>query len=266
MLASLVVSLDAAHAVDDDPECQESAFAKSTVSTSLQLNEHRYDQGIVTVTTEIEVPAAWSLYDGLLLSPKSASYRKAMRCLLADGEATGVRDKEERDDLPVVVATKRETTVTDTVRITLNDRNSHAIGPWNQQLDADGYHLTLHSPPALRHASWDVSLERDGNNLLDPDPSPTRLTDDALYTWENLHGAEGPELDITIDAPWRIRAVARAGQYPANVLICAAQALSVLVVFVPFLISRIRERGSIRPIRACASSPRLSGSSLPSHC
>jgi hypothetical protein len=243
LLTALGVKADAAHAVADATECRESVFAKSAVSTSLRLNEHRYDEGMVTVTTVIEVPADWPLYDGLLLSPKSASYRRAMRCLLADGASTEVRDKEERDDLPVVVAAKKKTTVTDTVWVSLSDRNNHEVGPWRMQLDTDGYHLILHAPPALRRASWDVSLERDGNNLIDPVPKPTHLTDDAVYTWEDLHGAEGPELDITLDAPWRIRTVARAGQYPANVFICAAQALAVLALFVPFLISRIRERG-----------------------
>ncbi|WP_123962374.1 DUF6185 family protein [Streptomyces sp. TLI_185] len=234
---------DAAHAVDDATECQESMFAKSAVSTSLRLNEHRYDDGTVTVTTVIEVPADWPLREGLLLSPKSALYRRAMRCLLADGASTEVRDKEERDNLPVVVTARKETTVTDTVWVALSDRSSHDVGPWRQQLDTEGYRLTLNAPPALRRASWDVSLERDGNNLLDPVPKPTQLTDDAVYKWEDLHGAEGPELNITIDAPWRIRTVARTGQYPTNVLICAAQAFAVLAVFVPFLISRVRERG-----------------------
>ncbi|WP_328674434.1 DUF6185 family protein [Streptomyces sp. NBC_00322] len=243
LLAGLFSGAAPAHAAADPTECQESVFDKSEVSTDIRLNEHRYDTGLITFTTVIEIPVSWPLYDGLMLSPKSGSYRKAMRCLLADGGWTGIRDKEERDGLPVVVATKKETTVTDTVRVTLNDRNSHDVGPWKAELNATGYHLTLNAPPALRRASWDVRLERDGNNILAPRPKPLHLTDDATYTWENVHGAQGPELTITLDAPWRIRMVAKIGQYPANIVICGVQAFGVLIVFLPFLISRVRERG-----------------------
>ncbi|MCX5242576.1 DUF6185 family protein [Streptomyces prunicolor] len=231
-----------AHAAGDPTDCQESVFDKSEVSTDVQLNQHRYDTGLITFTTVIEVPVSWPLSDGLMLSPKSGSYRKAMRCLLADGEGTEIRGAEQRDGLPVVTATKKVTTVTDTVRVALSDRSSHAIGPWKAKLNATGYHLTLHAPPALRRASWDVTLERDGNNLLAPRPKPLRLASDGTYAWENVQGAQGPQLTMTLDAPWRIRTVAMIGQYPASIFIRGLQAFAVLVVFVPFLFSRWRER------------------------
>ncbi|MEV6105056.1 DUF6185 family protein [Streptomyces sp. NPDC051940] len=231
----------AASADDTDP-CDAVSLNASPVSSRVELFERGSHNGTVVTETVMRIPKSWLFAEGLFFSPRSAAYREAMRCLVADGEGTEPRYAEERDNLPVVVAEGGSITVTDTVRLTIVDESSHDVGPWRIGLDAHGYELSLEPPPALTSATWKVMLVRDGNDLLTADPAPDDLSTDAEYIWSSLRSDDGGTLDLSLSAPWRIRAMALWGEYPQNVYVLAAHTACLLLVPVAYAVSRIRER------------------------
>ncbi|MFJ4715391.1 DUF6185 family protein [Streptomyces sp. NPDC088785] len=229
--------------------CDPAALRGSPVSSRVELFQHGYADAVVVVETTVKVPRSWRRASGLLFSPRSGRYREAMRCLVADGDGTVPRDKEERDGLPVVVAGAKTITVTDTVRLTVGDESGRLTGPWDITLDGGGYRLLLSPPPALRSATWRVTLVRDGNDLLAARPTPDRLSTDTEYIWSSVRADKGPPPEILLSAPWRARATAHWGEYPQMLFIQGAHTACLLLIPLAYGVCRFlaRRRGFVPP-------------------
>ncbi|MCZ4125055.1 DUF6185 family protein [Streptomyces sp. H39-S7] len=228
---------------EDASSCDPAAFKASTVSTRLTLLEHHYDVALLQIETEIEIPYSWKFRAGVFYSPRSSAYRRAMRCLLASGEGTIVRDGEERDSLPTVIGSRKETSVSDSVHVWIRNQQIYTIGAWSLRLAESGYSLTLVPPPALELATWKVTLSRDsGDDLVSSSSAPDTLSDDALYIWQDLHLKPQHPFSLAISAPWRIRTISKWGEYPQELYIAAAKVGCFLILTLPYLIAHIRER------------------------
>ncbi|MFJ4467291.1 DUF6185 family protein [Streptomyces sp. NPDC089424] len=209
------------HGPVDSCWSQELKTAVAEASLRLEHDNRTYTKVISELT--VRIPMSWELADGILLSPDSDRYRRAMRCL-ARGSFDGMETNwtEWRSGEPVVTPLQEPPATTDgsarhvEVRMRaygwIDQRGEARMGPWTVHVGKATWLVRLTPPDSLQGASWRrVSVDPGQPGAVSAKPEATVGRDGRRLTWF-LHRS-APTAEVRIAPAWP-RAIAAQGDSP----------------------------------------------------
>ncbi|WP_326763207.1 DUF6185 family protein [Streptomyces phaeochromogenes] len=192
--------------------CKSQGLKTAEVEASLRLDhdDRTYTKLISELT--IKVPMTWPLADGLLLSPASDRYRRAMGCL-AKGDIGEVWTnwQEWRSEEPAVTPVREVPALEDgsarwvevvvTAHGWVDQRNELRVGPWTVHVGKAKWFVRLTPPAPLQRAIWQqitVDPGRSGAVSAKPEAAVGRNGD--RLAWYPARAA--PSVEVRIAPAW----------------------------------------------------------------
>ncbi|WP_436954291.1 DUF6185 family protein [Streptomyces sp. SudanB182_2057] len=157
------------------------------VTASVDFDHRGLDYSKVTSVMDIEIPASWKHAADLLLDPRAAEYRQALRCLLGKGLEDNPLDFDERRSKPLTVDSDgKKVAVHYEAVVTVLWLGAFQVGPWSLEAGPDVWTVRLKPPKRLSQVPWaNVEVQTGGPRAWSVSPESAIGKDGTVLKWQN---------------------------------------------------------------------------------